>query len=535
MENKKTNNILLVTFDHHRLEYPTMSYSIASILAALKHYNIPASHYSFDIRKFEQTPDGGMPFEVIIEIDNLIDYIKKFRCIAIGVTRWSETFAYMLIRRLDGYKGKIIVGGYEITALKTGDDYYNLITEDFKAHHLIQGYAEKPLVKLMLNEYPEDQKLLREELDIDYLFSPYNSGVLTTYSRKIYWETKRGCNYKCGFCEWGNAQVKSVSLSAQRIVTDIEIFSKSNIEEINILDATFNVGNSYMSILKDLVEKTNAKITFQARFEALNPEFLEFCHNHKGRLYLEFGLQTIHINEMKVIGRKNNLSLIKESLGQLNRFEIDYEVSIIYAIPGQTISSFIDTIEFLRVEGCENIKAYPLQIPRNSQIEIDKGEYKIRLKDDRFYVNSVNSSFSFNQHEKFDMDCLAFSLGHEERIKDILPHMLTPIQDTQYQYELQANVVEIDKEIFDKVISDTFIRFHHYASFLSNRMSLTTEIPKGYIRADARGYLGCAIGQQPYNDWQHMPNKSEIQSSYFRTIFGESGYLYIIRDFRKKN
>lgn len=417
MNKNLDNNIILVTFDHHRIEYQTMSYSVASILAALKHYNIPASHYSFDIRNFKKTHDGYMPFEVLIDLDSIVSYLKKFSCIAIGVTRWSETFAYMLVRKLeDDYKGKIVVGGYEITAMKQN----HFIVDLLNIQHFIKGYAEKPLVKLMQGLYPNDQKFIEEKLDAEYLFSPYSEQVLHTYSRKIYWETKRGCKFKCGFCEWGNANAGMQDLSLETLEGDIQLFSQSTIDEINILDGTFNVGKNYLDILKKLINNTSSKITFQARFESLTAEFLNYCALHKDRLHLEFGLQTIHLNEMEVIGRKNNIELIKEKLLELNQLEIDYEVSIIYAIPGQTIASFVETIDFLRKYKCEKIMAFPLQIPENYLLQEKIREYKINFKQDDYYVRSVDSSYSFTSAHRTRMDEIASLVANNLQNFDIM-------------------------------------------------------------------------------------------------------------------
>jgi len=506
-----------------------MSYSVASILATLKHYDIPASHFSFDIRKFTKGTEGYTPIDFILDSDDIINYLKKFSCIAIGIARWSETFAYMLIRKLEDYKGKIVVGGYEITALKEDNCFTKFLSENLNIQHFIRGYAEKPLVKLMLGEYSEDKKFISEELDENYLFSPYSSGVLNTYSRKIYWETKRGCTSNCGFCEWGNAQVGATPLNAETTKSDIEIFSKSNIEVINILDATFNVGKDYMDILKNLLENTHANITFQARFECLKPEFINFCATHKERLHLEFGLQTIHEFEMKVIGRNNNMLSIKNKLEKLNLLGIDYEVSIIYAIPGQTIHSFIDTIEFLRINGCKNIIAYPLQIPRNSELEDKREEYKVITKDDRFHVHSVSNCYSFNDEQRHEMDCIAFSLAHEASITELETTALTHIKGTKYQYELQEEFIQTNKELIDPVISDCFCRFQAYKNLHHSKEVNTISLSKGSFPVNAKGFSDFALGLKPYGSIKKNSKVNDSKQVYYRTVIGQSGYLYIFR------
>jgi hypothetical protein len=506
-----SNNIILVTFDYHRIEYPTMSYSIASILATLKHYNIRASHYSFDIRNFKRTDDGYMPIEVL-NLYDIIEYLKQFSCIALGVTRWSETYAYMLIKRLNDidYKGKIVVGGYEITAMNESHPIKDIL----KIQHFIQGYSEKPLVKLMQGKYTDDQKFIREDLDPEFLFSPFSEGILNTYSRKIYWETKRGCTYSCGFCEWGNAHTGMLSLNTETIDRDIDIFAQSNIDEINILDATFNVKNDYQGILNKLINRTNSKITFQARFEALKPEFLKFCAIHKERLHLEFGLQTIHKNEMEVIDRKNNIELIRKKLHELNHLGIDYEVSIIYAIPGQTLTSFIDTIEFLRVNQCEKIMAYPLQIPLNSPLESKIKEYQITFTEDDFYVKSVASSLSFTKEERADMDQIASSLANAQKPSGIIPEYLSKIENAQFQYEFNIEYFRVCGKLHEPI--GLIIRG------VNNLLNDVTEVKD--IAANGI-YLDNIPNQPSAKDKRIQPD-----NFYYKVVFGESGYLYTYRD-----
>ena len=154
---------------------------------------------------------------------------------------------------------------------------------------------------------------------------------------KVHWETKRGCKFKCGFCEWGNAGHQVIDIDKKRLYAEIELFKDTCIDEINILDGTFNVGHTYFEIFRKLMALDAVKVTCQARFESLytrtGEAFLEVAAGeHKHKVHLEFGLQTIHAIEMKAIGRKNLLDKVEQALEKLAEYEIDYEVSIIYAI-----------------------------------------------------------------------------------------------------------------------------------------------------------------------------------------------------------
>lgn len=543
-------SVILVTFDIFRPDYNSISYSVASLLSTLKNRGIECSHYPINIEQYIGKSNKGVSDSIKQLLKKAISYFKKFDIIAIGVSRWSLEHTNTILELLDDYTGKIILGGYEITAIDEAD----LIKEFPKADYFIKGYAEKALVMIVNDMYTHSQKTVRESLDVDYLYSPYSTGILNTLSRKIHWETKRGCQFTCGFCEWGNSlNRKTVCLNNDTIDRDIELFQHSNIEEINILDGTFNVKNDYLLILNKLVQKTKAKITFQARFEALNEPFIKFCAKHNDRLHLEFGLQTIHPSEEKTIGRKNNLEIIQSKLKQLNLFRIDYEVSIIYAIPGQTAQSFIDTIEFLKINGCKKIMAYPLQIPRNSELEKNKDEYKITFQKDRYNVTSVSSSFSFNKYERADMDRIAQSINKNNKTPQPFKNFLK-IDYTKYQHRVTKEYVLINYEIIREHIINNFIKptlddirqDFNYMEYLvligGSIMSVSPENLIKYALGETpirfidmyKGQVTADLGNGQVIPLNRIENLKPTDF-YCRLVLGESGSLYVYRDIIERN
>jgi radical SAM superfamily enzyme YgiQ (UPF0313 family) len=310
---------------------------------------------------------------------------------------------------LDGFKGEIILGGYEVTSMSEE----NLLKTFPRANYFVKGFAEKALSKIMNGEYDETVRVINEKIELPDLASPYLTGVVQLFSKKIHWESQRGCPFRCGFCEWGKATKNIISIDHNRLFAEIELFKHSSIDEINILDGTFNNGKHYLTIFKKLLEIPGVRITCQAKFEYLlkgdGPEFLRLCAVNKERVHLEFGLQTIHPDEMDLIGRENEIDKIEAVLKLLVANEIDFETSIIYAIPGQTVKKFIDTIEFLLLNGCRTIRAYPLSIPKNSNLDCRKEEFDVQMGKNKYNVFSVISSKSFPEENRRDMDRIA---GH---------------------------------------------------------------------------------------------------------------------------
>ena len=440
------SSIIFISFDIRKDDYPSMSYSIAALAAAIRKENHTFGHYSIDLQHSleEKLKKETILDNVTKKLQVNIDYFRMFDFIAISLTSWTIEYCIAFLQMLLDYHGKVILGGYEVTS-RTAE---NLVTSFPRADYFIKGYAEKALKNILNGNLKYESKVVSDQIESSDIVSPYLSGILSASSKKIHWETKRGCPYKCGFCEWGNSTNKVVNIDPVQLSNEIGLFKSSTINEINILDGTFNLGKSYLDIFSGLLDLKDVKITCQAKFENLlkpdGEKFLFLCKNASERVHLEFGLQTINIEEMKTIGRDNDINKIEEALLLLKLNNIDYEVSIIYAIPGQTVESFIDTIEFLITRGCRNIKAYPLSIPKNSIMESEKAEMCVTEGKNKYNVFSVISTHSFPPEQRTDMDKIAERLNNVELFTafDSLPSDYTPgfsyefNKVTPYQWEI---------------------------------------------------------------------------------------------------
>ena len=139
--------------------------------------------------------------------------------------------------------------------------------------------------------------------------------------------------------------------------------------DIAVLDPTFNSGTQYLDILKRFAERGyTGKLSLQCRLEMVKPEFLDLVQdiNRSGRVVLEFGLQTIHREEMRVIQRLNNMRKINRILPDIQRRSIETEISLIFGLPMQTVGSFQESIDFCKEQGVETIHAFPLMLLRGT-------------------------------------------------------------------------------------------------------------------------------------------------------------------------
>ena len=402
----------IITFDTTKKKYGDISYSAALLLSHLKYSkinNLYYKHINIDISKHiakykhnTKEIEKSVKNEIVL---NIFNNIHNHTHIVIAVTAWSIFYVQFILNKISPFfKGKIILGGYEITSLSSIELFKLFPSVDF----FIKGYAEKVLIELIKDE-KKFGPIVFQNTGVNDLISPYLKGIIPlTKMSSIYWETKRGCVYLCDFCEWGNAsQKKMIYIPYDKLYREIQFFKSKKIKSINIVDSVFNVGNNYIKILKDLLNIPNIHITIQSRFENINiknkksAEFINLCASNNDRVKIEFGLQTINDKEMKIIGRRNNLEHVKDIMILLQNHKINYEISVIFGIPFQTVNTYLKTIEFIKENGCNihNIKAYPLRIPSNSKLSTKRNFLQIKEKRDLSSTQIVESSLSFTKED----------------------------------------------------------------------------------------------------------------------------------------
>jgi radical SAM superfamily enzyme YgiQ (UPF0313 family) len=409
---------LLVSYNIIRKGEGQIPLSIASIIAYLKNDAEYGEKFEVDHR----------PLNLLDENLNLKDFNNRFRSIqlnqydfiAISAFVWNEYLVNPLIQYLrdQGFRNKIILGGSQITYA----NQHQLKSEYPGCDIFISSYAEKSFLEILKNETPE-KSYYNSTLDFDCLPSPYlnQEFPLEIGQSMIRWETKRGCPYRCAFCAHRNLENGRVHyMQKDKAFAELALFKDKDVKRINVLDPIFNMGASYLPILKEIdrLNFTETHLTFQSKIELLikkdGPEFLNLIEKIQG--HLEFGLQTVIPEEYAIINRANNVNQIKEQLEILNQRNISYEVSLIYGLPNQSVDSFKASIEFAQNKGCKKITAWPLMLLKGTPLFFEKEKWNLKEEIVGDYnIPVVTSSSSFNKDQWLTMQEIANDLESNNR------------------------------------------------------------------------------------------------------------------------
>jgi radical SAM superfamily enzyme YgiQ (UPF0313 family) len=308
------------------------------------------------------------------------------------------------------------MGGYDITYAQKDTllDYYP------EVNVFICGNAEALLRKIMQmpNDYSRKQTVLQADKNFDLTSVPaiYAGGYLQP-SRTNRLESLRGCPYTCTFCAHrDNEHNKVYHSTVERSLTEVAYLEANGSRKINFLDPVYNMKPShYLTLTQEMAQmKVKSELSFQIRPELLTRDdgvnFLQTCTELD--VTLEFGLQTIHEAEDEIIERKNDISKVCKAIRLTKDFNIRFEVSLIYGLPGQTLDSFRRTIEFCQEQGCENIVAFPLKLYKGTKLYEKKEQYGIKeMITGQYDLPYVVATHTFTENDWYAMRQLATELS----------------------------------------------------------------------------------------------------------------------------
>lgn len=274
----KPLRLSLVSLDWIRQKDPKVSLGHASILAKL-YANKPLMNH-IDLRSFEFDVQDSFKIASQAYFEEFCEQIANEivssdpHLIAFGAFVWNEVHIQKLISILRqekfNYKGRILIGGPQISYALPGTLEKLYPNVDF----FIRGYGENAFADLVLKSTltPNNAEILSKisgvhvaglpdlglqaKNALEDLPSPYLNRVIDLNRSFIRWESQRGCPFRCSFCQHKDNYSSRHKICSRRIEAEIELIcdqSKSRVNDIAVLDPTFNSGSNYLSDRKSVV------------------------------------------------------------------------------------------------------------------------------------------------------------------------------------------------------------------------------------------------------------------------------------------
>ncbi len=184
----------------------------------------------------------------------------------------------------------------------------------------------------------------------------------------ILWELSRGCPFKCGFCFESRGSERVRKFPIERITKELDVIKKSGIDQVFVLDPTFNIDRKRAKEILTLIKNKAPDIhfTFEARSEYLDIETAELFSEIT--CSVQIGLQSSSEDVLKNVNRKLDQDDFYSKVLMLHEAGAVYGFDIIYGLPGDTPEKFLDTVDFALSMAPNHIDIFPLAVLKGTDI-----------------------------------------------------------------------------------------------------------------------------------------------------------------------
>jgi len=340
--------------------------------------------------------------------DDLLRRIVENRPQVVGFSLYcwnSTTFASLAERLKADFPEILLIAG--------GPDAERFVPERLKAEEpglscrfdaLFLGEAEASLPAWLAATAASSPSIIRAKpCDASSLSSPWLEGILEPRrGGAVAWELTRGCPFRCTYCYEGRGFSGLRHFPAERLEKELELFTRSGVKEVFVLDPTFNTqGKRAMSLLKFFAEKGgDIDWYFEIRAELLDRAQAEAfaaipCS-------LQIGLQSVRPEVLKNIGRQMDRKKFASKIGLLNQTGAVFGLDLIYGLPGDSLSGFRESLDFALSLMPNHLDIFPLAVLPGTTLYGQSREFVLEFDSQPPYLVKSQPGFSSG-----DMDAAA--------------------------------------------------------------------------------------------------------------------------------
>lgn len=385
-----------------------MKYLLVAINAKYIHSNLAVYSIEAYLKKYLPALDVEIAeYTINNNIEDILQsiYEKKSDIVGFSCYIWNIEIVSELIRDL--YKIS------DSTAIWLGGPEVSYRAEEFletfpMVRGIIRGEGEATSLELFskLLEYSSfDDKLLLELrnvagltyrdmynnihstqeagiMDMNKLVFPYPYIEDRLENRIIYYESSRGCPFRCSYC-LSSIDKKLRFRNTDIVFEELEYFLRKRVKQVKFVDRTFNADKEHArAIWRYILQNDNGITNFHFEIEAklLTEEDLEILRKMRpGLVQLEIGVQTTNVRTLKEIRRYTNSEDIKNTIESINSFgNIHIHLDLIAGLPFEDKQSFIKSFNEVYLMRPNQLQLGFLKILSGSYMSQMQEEYGIK-------------------------------------------------------------------------------------------------------------------------------------------------------------
>jgi radical SAM superfamily enzyme YgiQ (UPF0313 family) len=374
---------------------------------------LPPKNYEVDIAEFSINQN---PLDILQDI-----YSRKPDVICLSVYIWNSDLIKKMLPDLKNIfpKSRLILGGPEVSYNpQIWIDNYPQIDQ------IIKGHGEAGLSFLAESNFTwQDKIIYKSNPKFSELPFPYLESDFPELEHKyIYYESSRGCSFRCSYCLSSRSDQKLEFRSIEQVKEELGWLLKREPKIIKFVDRTFNVKPDFArNIWKFLIEQsTNTKFHFEIHPELLSKVDFEILQNcPEDRFQFEIGIQSTNPSTLKAIHRSQNWQKTQENIQKLVALSnIHLHVDLIAGLPYEDWDSLIRSFNDIISLMTDHFQVGFLKVLPGTEMQEKVGEYGIVSQQNPPYQILQNKWLSFEDLSEFEqIEKLVNSIINSENFK----------------------------------------------------------------------------------------------------------------------
>lgn len=237
--------------------------------------------------------------------------------------------------------------------------------------------------------------------ELSELTSPWlNADIPLKAGCGVLWESARGCYFNCAFCYDAKGHQGVRPLPRQRLKQELELFVKKQVSQAWILDSTFNAppgrGKKLLELLLDTAPQIHYHI--EAKADLLDDDTIELLSRLS--CSVQIGLQSANPDILKPLQRALDLQNMQSQLRKLSRAGVTFGLDLIYGLPGDNYSGFINSLNFALRQQPNQVDMFPLAVLPGTELFHRRDAFNVRGQQSPPYLIEHNATYSSSDMEK---------------------------------------------------------------------------------------------------------------------------------------
>lgn len=330
---------------------------------------------------------------------------------------------------------KIILGGPEVSY--NPEDWLIKFPEiDF----IICGAGEAGFRYLLKSGLHIENTIIRKnnphfsELPFPYLLSDFPE----IKDKYIYYESSRGCSFKCSYCLSSRSDQALEFRDINIVKKELKFLIDQEPRIIKFVDRTFNIKKEHSREIWKFLINLNPDITFHFEIhpELIEDKDLQILKNcPKGLFQFEIGIQSTNPETLKAIHRTDNWNKNADIIHQLISFgNIHIHVDLIAGLPFEDMLRFKKSFNDIFNLNADHFQLGFLKVLPGTEMAENADKFEIISTNMSPYIILKNRWLSFNDLNKIhNIETLLNVFSNSNKFNTTLKYLI-PKFDSSYNF-----------------------------------------------------------------------------------------------------